>query len=1534
MQQDVIYWFKASINCLRETFQLLCIIFLVITGVLYSSFSIAASMENCGNTLVCEPATKNPPRFKVFAEAAVSNPQLPIETGVIAGVSVSSGFLSFQEARAEIEKFRSYVMVQIDGCLIEQYSQTAESVSSWLLSSGLGGPTTIQRYFEFNYTQREGAPSFECNENSRIAKARIDEFRSYSCPAHLPRTFFDFGQDQYICYENLCSGLDFSRYPDRPTTNTVRWFRDGFCPKEYEQFESCQATGKFPDAKGNPIACLTGEKIQSETDFQSPANSDLKFSRHYSSQPVANIRPEKPEPLWSIGSDVEFKILEQASYGMIAELRFGDGGRLLFTATSNTSTSLNASTGAHGKLKLVNGSWEWAKLNGTKYTFGNFGKPSKSVGVGGQTLHYEWTDIGGGNIRLTGLTDYVGRTIRVTYSSSGDLLTMTTPDNQVYRYEYDVLGNLSGVVYPDDTPSNHFDNPKKQYLYEDARFPRHLTGTIDENGNRYATWAYDAQGRGVLSAHANGANKVTFEYLANGETIVQYHLNEKTYREQLRVIDKAHGHDRVKRLEDYPCLGCGVGSVVNEYNSNGWLTKTIDRNGVVTTFGRDTSGRETSRTEALNTAEARTISTSWNATWNLPSQITEGSHRQIFSYNSQGLLTQKTDTDTATNKNLITKYTYDTVGLLTKVDGPRTDATDITNYAYDSQGNLITVTNALGHITTLSNYDANGRVGQITDPNDLVNTLTYTARGWLKTRTVGSQTTTFDYDKVGQLTKVTMPDGSYIRYEYDAAHRLIAIENPLGERIEYTLDYAGNRTKEEIKDASGNVVLRRASEFNALNQLLRSLNAANQVTASYSYDANGNMTGVTRYTDSETASSSYQYDPLNRLKSITDALNGITQFSYDNLDQLNRVTDPKGLQTQYGVSALGELKQTDSPDTATSTQTFDSAGNVKTSTNARGHTTTYTYDALNRVTKLTYHDGSVVTFAYDSIVAGNYGKGRLTSVTDSSGSTQYRYDQYGRLTEKLATVNGVSFSTSYRYDQYGRLESITYPSGRDLSFSYQNGQLQQLNVDGSARLKNIAYQPFSAVKSWQWGDNSDYQRTFNLDGQLQSFPLGADVVTLSYDRAGRISAQTHAHTASRNQSYYYDLLDRVTGSSGAFEMSFSFDANGNRLSKTEGSAFDQYTVSETSNRIDTISGALNRSYQYDAAGNTLSDGDRSYTYNTANRLTTITKGSVTQDNLYNGLGQRVLKTVDGVSTLFIYDEAGHLIGEYDAAGTPLMEVVYLGDQPILAMKPSGVYYVHADHLNTPRAIIGANQTVIWRWDSAAFGETAANEDPDGNGLAFRFNHRFPGQVMDVEVGLHYNYFRNYDPITGRYIESDPIGLAGGINTYGYVGASPLNFIDPFGLDAAVVSPGIFNPAVPRPMVSPIRPPGPWIYLLPLPVGEGSDVVPRTSSFAESLQNAERCDSDDDCAKLYQQINGLVALLKKRYADMRLDKMDLFTNRPTGVMSWFGHIQQFRQVQATLRKVLTMADSKGCKGYDPDAWDWATTPPPVRPAPRW
>jgi RHS repeat-associated protein len=110
-----------------------------------------------------------------------------------------------------------------------------------------------------------------------------------------------------------------------------------------------------------------------------------------------------------------------------------------------------------------------------------------------------------------------------------------------------------------------------------------------------------------------------------------------------------------------------------------------------------------------------------------------------------------------------------------------------------------------------------------------------------------------------------------------------------------------------------------------------------------------------------------------------------------------------------------------------------------------------------------------------------------------------------------------------------------------------------------------------------------------------------------------------------------------------------------------------------------------------------------------------------------------------------------------------------------------VRYLHSDHLNTPRALTDSTGSVVWRAAYDAFGAATVDADPDGDGTEATLNLRFPGQYFDQESGLHYNYFRTYDPSTGRYLESDPIGLAGGVNTYSYAGVNPITNIDPYGL---------------------------------------------------------------------------------------------------------------------------------------------------------
>ena len=242
-------------------------------------------------------------------------------------------------------------------------------------------------------------------------------------------------------------------------------------------------------------------------------------------------------------------------------------------------------------------------------------------------------------------------------------------------------------------------------------------------------------------------------------------------------------------------------------------------------------------------------------------------------------------------------------------------------------------------------------------------------------------------------------------------------------------------------------------------------------------------------------------------------------------------------------------------------------------------------------------------------------------------------------------------------------------------------------------------------------------------------------------------------------------------------QAFSYDANGNRTALIEGDVTYAYSNLAASNRLLGTAGPVAKTYGYDMAGNVVNDGIHAYSYDDRGRLTGIDSGVATYQ--HNGQGQRVRKDA-GAVTLFVYDDSGRLLGEYDADGNGIREHVWFDGAPVAILSGVNVYYVHADHLGTPRAITDGD-TVVWRWDSDPFGSAAPDEDPDGNSTSLTYNLRFPGQYYDEESGLHYNYYRTFDPSTGRYLESDPIGLQGGLNPYAYVGGDPLSFVDPTGL---------------------------------------------------------------------------------------------------------------------------------------------------------
>ena len=993
-----------------------------------------------------------------------------------------------------------------------------------------------------------------------------------------------------------------------------------------------------------------------------------------------------------------------------------------------------------------------------------------------QTLSYS------SNGYLSTVTDSFGHALTFHWDTSSyrRLQSIATPGGTSISFSYDANDNLNTVTHEDLTVV--------QYVYEltGAGQNNLLTGVIDENSVRFATWGYSTDGtnRPTSSQHAGGIESYTFTYNSDGSRAIIDPLGTS------RIYATAYvGGQRRFTGVNTACVGCGE-SLALAYDSNGNVAWRTDFNGNVTQYVNDqTRNLETSRTEAYGTSLARTITTTWNATFSLPATITEANRKTAFGYDSFGSVLTKTITDTTVIPNVARTWTstYDTYGRVLTADGPRTDVTDMTTYAYYTCttgyqcGQINTITNALGQITTYTTYNVHGQALTITDANNVLITLTYDARQRLKSRQVGTETTGYSYYPTGLMQAVTLPDSSTVQYSYDTAHRLTDITDGLGNKIHYTLDGMGNKTAENSYDPNGVLHRTHTRVINSLNEIYQDVNAAGTVavTTTFGYDNQGNQTSSAAPLSRNTAN---QYDALNRLSQITDPASGITQFGYDANDNLTSVKDPRNLTTTYTHNGFNDLTQQISPDTGTTLNTYDSGGNLKTATDARGALGTYSYDALNRVTQVAYTD-QTINFIYD---AGTNGKGRLTGASDASHSMSWAYDSHGRVTGKGQTVGTLTKSVGYGYTN-GDLTTLVTPSGQTVTYVYSNHRISSIKVNATLLLSGATYDPFGPSTGWTWSNGALSTRAFDLDGapsRIVTPGVTAAVSNLyTLDAASRITGITDSGATSISETYGYDLLDRVTsGITSTKTHGYTYDANGNRLSST-GSPASILTIAPGSNRLSASTGTPARTYGYDAAGNTTSYTGASFTFNQRGRMSTATVSAGTTNYLYNALGQLIQKSGNGGMSLLVYDEAGHLLGEYSNAGMLIQETIWMENRPVATLRPNGatiaIYYVHTDHLGTPRKVTGPlNNNLVWRWDPDTFGTTPGP-------TSITYNLRYPGQYYLSETGLYYNYYRDYDPATGRYVESDPIGLKAGVNTYAYAIQNPVSKIDPLGLSTAV-----------------------------------------------------------------------------------------------------------------------------------------------------
>ena len=1193
---------------------------------------------------------------------------------------------------------------------------------------------------------------------------------------------------------------------------------------------------------GNPINPLTLSKIERVVDYHGPEASGLIFARTYHSgtfpigwtTPMAGARYPAGARIgarWRHSFDRAFvrRPYYDANglrYGTALYLLREDGRETRFVKQGD---GFIPTEGERGRLREhPEGGWVYTWPDLTEERYDDSGRLRSRTDANGNVLTLRYDDITVGiglkATVLVAVTDRQGRELRLGYDRLGRVETVDTPDGRLnYSYSGDILEGLDADLVKVGYPDGH----DVQYRYDEPEMggkPNHkLTGIIGKDGRRFATFRYDRHNRAVGSAHGEDTESISLDPSSDrivinrpGQsnaylfpTYVNGVIRLGTRQEDVR-------HEAVTRSFDY--LGGGL------------VTHQTDYLGIPTTYRYDRNRYlEVERTEAEGTPVQRTVTTRWHPVFDKPSRIDNGSQWTTFQYDAKGNLVEQRQGGAADAGQVggepwpqerITSFSYDAAGRLLTVDGPLLGTADTTRYAYRTaddagcatgvscawrKGDLHTVTRPLGHVQTVLAYDAAGRVLASTDPNGVRTERTYDAMGrpltvitrarrdgTPSTQDIVTRTT---YTANGDVDTFTDPDGATLTHRYNAARRLIGVVDAVGRKRNIERNAQGWIARDTFLRADDTEDLDR--EFTYDSRGIPERIEYSGYPIDYEVDANGRLLQV----NVTSSGPLLRRDALGRVDRITqDPVSEATAItlSYDGTDQVKTVVDPKGLSTGYLRNGLGDLLWQRSPDTGDTAFEHDPAGQPVSERPADAQTIERAYDAAGRLTTVTYADGAVVTYTYDQPDAtcaadADFSIGRLSKATYRDGHTTFCYDFAGRVVKKTQVTRGVRLDLRYAYTPAGRLAAITYPDGRTVDYVRDAaGQVTEVVTQTplaaeQTLLTDVRYDALGRTLRWTAGTRTlvrSYNSLSLVTGVHDLHPGGLNL-TLGY-----LNNDIDTIYVGLTPGYMEtDGVSRLTSAIWlglpAIAHQYSYDTTGNRLGwTTDGLHKHRFDYAADSHRLLM---AADVAREYDAKGNTTKIGEREFVYDASGRMSQAKVNGVVEMNyVYNPFGQQIGKYIAGQTTVSLHDEAGHWLGDYDGAGRPIRQTAWLDDMPIAAFDGDAIRDIQPDHLGTPRVLIDrATDKPIWTWSIVgdAFGSDAPNEDPDGDGTRYVFDMRFPGQRFDSVTGLHQNGWRDYDPLSGRYVQSDPIGLAGGISTYAYVGSNPYQRGDRDGLRA-------------------------------------------------------------------------------------------------------------------------------------------------------
>ncbi|MGW0866150.1 DUF6531 domain-containing protein [Streptomyces sp. NPDC002611] len=833
------------------------------------------------------------------------------------------------------------------------------------------------------------------------------------------------------------------------------------------------------------------------------------------------------------------------------------------------------------------------------------------------------------------------------------------------------------------------------------------------------------------------------------------------------------------------------------HDADGNLTDVVNSSGKSLVFGYDDRSRITSWTDRNDSTYRYVYDEDNRVTETIGPEGCLSSH---WSYDPDRHRTHYTDACGAT-----TVYQLNDLHQVTAETDPLGHTT---TSEWDRYDNLLARTDALGHTIRYA-YDRAHNPTAIELPDGSRSTATYNGLNLPVTLT-GHDGVTWrqEFDERGNLTAVIAPDGATNRFTHHRGGAVASATDPAGAQVAYEVDGAG------LPLAVGNPAGHRATiERDAFGRPTTVTDPAGAITRAV-WTVEGLLS---ERTAPDGRSERLTWDGEGNCLTSTDATGATTRFEYTHFDQLAARTTPDGARHTFAYDAELRRTQVVNPQGLTWDYTYDGAGNVIAESDFDEREITYELDGVGRVVSHTTPLGQEITFRYNSV-------GELVEKNTAGEITSYAYDSAGALVRAASPTSTLELerdllgrivaetvdgrTTRFTYDVLGRRTSRTTPGGAVTELTYDgNGNRDALTCDGH-RL-DFTHDVLGRELARVWGTSASPVRAttaWDMAGRSVAHSLITPGRTLR-ERSYTYRADNHLigiadHATGLRRDMELDPVGRPLSVAGdGWTESYAYDQAGNQTEAT----WPEKAPGAEARGSRTYSGTRIREagavrYEHDDAGRMVLRQKRRpsrkpdtwrYAWDAEDRLTACTTPDGNRWHYtYDPLGRRTAKyrmAEDGRTTVtgvhFTWDGSA-LAEQTDTTTGVTLTWEHDGHRPLtqLERKPRGqgaydarFFAVVTDLVGTPTELVDEHGDIAWRSRTTLWGTTAHHRDATA-----LTPFRFPGQYEDRETGLHYNYFRHYDPESGRYTAPDPLGLAPAPNPVTYVD-NPQAFSDPLGL---------------------------------------------------------------------------------------------------------------------------------------------------------